>query len=549
MLKETEICGQLIESIDTLHEAIYQVYSIAFDHNYAELYSVLEISKQLSEKIFSSMTLLYPEHENIARVNDSIVNNIIASNNNILRLSKVRSPKLLDKIQFELLPLVKLLYITFYYVAFIEGDESETEKFISGMGHDLFLSESMKTGMETGKYKYDVSIMILAYNKLEYTKLCLESILKNTPAHINYELILVNHGSTDGTKEYFESMGCTKQIDLYHNGLSNVIALQAMEGKFLCSISNDIVVGEHYLDNMLACFESDLSIKYVVPTTSNISNLQSIPCDFDNLEDMEKFAKKNNRKNPYRWEQRVRLINPISVYKNDFFFQHNVFIKSYLRLRVYGAFGDDYFSLCVRRAGGKCILAKDSFCYHFGSVTLKKDIEYNKRDNLQEGREVFKKFTGIDPWGIGFCYDDNLIQSLSCNNKEAVNILGINCGLGSNPLKIRESIKENTHNCHVKIYSLTDDEAYLEDLHGVSDFVDTFRKADEIKVKFPTIKFDYIIFESNHNHFEKQLLSQTIIPRLAKNGVLCSLGLNLGAACSVDSLIYPNEKWYITTDG
>ncbi len=42
------------------------------------------------------------------------------------------------------------------------------------------------------------SIVILTHNKLEYTKLCLESIRRYTRAD-SYELIIVDNGSTDGT--------------------------------------------------------------------------------------------------------------------------------------------------------------------------------------------------------------------------------------------------------------------------------------------------------------------------------------------------------------
>jgi GT2 family glycosyltransferase/tetratricopeptide (TPR) repeat protein len=46
------------------------------------------------------------------------------------------------------------------------------------------------------------SIIILCCNELEYTRLCLESVLRHTRRP--YELVLVDNGSTDGTREYLE---------------------------------------------------------------------------------------------------------------------------------------------------------------------------------------------------------------------------------------------------------------------------------------------------------------------------------------------------------
>ncbi len=50
-----------------------------------------------------------------------------------------------------------------------------------------------------------VSIVVLAYNQLEYTKQCIESISRYT-SHIDYELITVDNGSSDGTREYFNGL-------------------------------------------------------------------------------------------------------------------------------------------------------------------------------------------------------------------------------------------------------------------------------------------------------------------------------------------------------
>ena len=49
-----------------------------------------------------------------------------------------------------------------------------------------------------------VSIIIPCFNAVKYSKECIESILLQT--NIKYELILINNGSTDGTKKYFDTL-------------------------------------------------------------------------------------------------------------------------------------------------------------------------------------------------------------------------------------------------------------------------------------------------------------------------------------------------------
>ena len=48
------------------------------------------------------------------------------------------------------------------------------------------------------------SIIILCCNQVDYTRLCLDSVLRHT--HTPYELILVDNGSTDETPDYLEEV-------------------------------------------------------------------------------------------------------------------------------------------------------------------------------------------------------------------------------------------------------------------------------------------------------------------------------------------------------
>ena len=111
------------------------------------------------------------------------------------------------------------------------------------------------------------------------------------------------------------------------------------------------------------------------------------------------------------------------------------------------------------------MLAKDAYCYHFGGVTRKDEIKNHKDKNgnvgaeafYKEAREDFIDIFGIDPLSIGVEYDPILFEHLECNDSKHVDILGINCGIGSTPLKIKESIKENVHNLDVSIYNIVDE--------------------------------------------------------------------------------------------
>jgi len=54
--------------------------------------------------------------------------------------------------------------------------------------------------------KLYASVVVSAFNRLEALKMCLTALLNQTIELDNYEIILVDDCSTDGTKEYIDSL-------------------------------------------------------------------------------------------------------------------------------------------------------------------------------------------------------------------------------------------------------------------------------------------------------------------------------------------------------
>ena len=167
----------------------------------------------------------------------------------------------------------------------------------------------------------EVTVCVLAYNRLEKTRRCVESILKYTQG-ITYELLLVDNGSEDGTLEYFQSiqypnkkiLHITKNLGaLYATNL----AMRSFSGRYFALVINDAIVTKNWLSNLLRCFESDPRIGMVTPGASNVSNLQEIPLSFSSYEEMQRKAAVYNQSDPRKWEQRVRLVAIIYLLKRE----------------------------------------------------------------------------------------------------------------------------------------------------------------------------------------------------------------------------------------
>jgi len=454
--------------------------------------------EQLEESATDMIQTLHTIADEIKQENTFIsvpvcCENLIYSINNILNLVKTRSEKICSKIAFELIPILQDFYYDFYFFTSIFGNKEKEKKHYQEEFMTMTKNNYIDQSMKTGKYKYDVSIAVFAYNKLEYTKQCVESIIKHTPSYINYELILIDNGSNDETYEYFESLSPTKTFKLKLNSLNMVFSAvsRIYEGRYILLISNDIVVTENYLDNLIKCIESDPKIAMVVPTTPNTSNCQTIPVEYSTFDEMNAFAKANNISDPIRWEERTRLCNPVSFYRSDTVISSKGVgvIDKYF---VYSEFSDDAVSLRLRRAGYKLILAKDCYCHHFGSVTLRE--AQIKENTLEKSRKLFIDRYGVDAWSTGFCYDSKFIEVLTIKEKGKVNVLGINSGFGSNPLKIK-TLHREAGNREIELFLVTDDERYVHDLQAYSTNV---RHVAKITADvFNDVSFDYILIEGN----------------------------------------------------
>jgi hypothetical protein len=351
------------------------------------------------------------------------------------------------------------------------------------------------------------------------------------PQDINYELILYNHGSSDDTQYFFESINPHKQIDIKINGVQKAVVYFTIEGEYFLGISNDVIITPNSVSNMLRALKSDNSIGFIVPSTPNISNFQTISAPYYMyMDELSKWSLENNVYDEFRHEQRVRLCNPLWMAKSrSLSADHGIgFTGRYFTDgdRMAATFPDDLMSMLMRRNSLKNILMKDAYCHHFGSITIGNDLKKKQTNQAlmyANGRRDFKNMFGIDPWGTGFCYDPELYikNGFECKFDGHIEILGINCGLGSNSLKIKELYKERKHNLDVRLTNATDDRSFEGDLRGVSDNVRIVKKAAEVFSE-SDIKYHHIVVEDAFNiHINTSKFITLCLSHLVENGTLC----------------------------
>ncbi len=509
MVKNQELALQIKEILGTLVEALPEAYNYLEANNKIVFHTLI---RDMEQALIVLENIAQQEQEEEYKEVVIKSQNCYASLQAIKQYEKENDIELaLNKLEFELFPLLRMGYARFYYFTLIEGNEEREKLFWEEEAVSLCKNYYIEESMKTGKYKYDVSIVVIAYNKLEYTRACVEAVIKNMPRGLRCELILLNHGSSDGTKEYFENIFPEKQIDIKINSDGFFVPYFIAEGKYLLTISNDVIIGKNTAEIMYEAMEEDEMIAYAVPVTPNITNLQydmkkDVIVSYESMDEFQKIARKYNRRDKQLEECRVRLLNPLSMFRTEYFSnsEKTKTLAKILLLMKHVVFGDDTISLHFRRAGYKNVLMKDIYCHHFGSVTVGNSFDYLK------GRIQFNKAYGIDAWERGVCFQYELFHKLVFNKKDAKRILGINSGMGSNPLKIKEELKAHTGNTEVQLINYTTNERMIADLKGVSDVAEYVPNWETLFAKLEG-SFDYIIICGD---IEQELAYQEYVKRL-----------------------------------
>lgn len=100
-----------------------------------------------------------------------------------------------------------------------------------------------------------ISIILPVYNSEKFLEKCIESILKQT--YQNFELIIINDGSTDNSKTICEKFATAhKNVKFFNKKNSGVSAarnygLSKAKGDYICFIDSDDYIEKNYLEILL----------------------------------------------------------------------------------------------------------------------------------------------------------------------------------------------------------------------------------------------------------------------------------------------------------
>lgn len=440
------------------------------------------------------------------------------------------------KTEFQLYPFLRQLKESFYFWGQVYPDKDRMDRYYR---EDFALCHRNPYITDGEAMPFRLSVVVVGYNHLDVTRQCVEQLLKETDFEaLQAELILIDHGSTDGTLEYFESLGVGKVIHFKRNVRMNMFVLlaQICQGEFFAFVSNDVLVTRDWAEILLQCMESDPRIIASVPATPNISNLQDsqiLHMPKDNAVEFVKQANWKNRSDPSRWNDRARLLPPLGMYRTDAVSEIGFADPYFYSME----FWDDDFSLRARRAGYRQIVCDDVACYHFGSVT---GGEFQaKEGTLSYGRELFQRKHGVDAWGNGVCYDYQGVQLAisALPAHEEIRVLGLDCGFGDTSLQIGNELRRLRRKG--ELYQLTCQPEYFPDQKFLGDGAQLASSLTEgLAEGYAGEVFSCIYLGRDIGHYSDRIsLFKAVKARLAPGGCFVFTCANPYYAWTINNLL------------
>jgi O-antigen biosynthesis protein len=232
------------------------------------------------------------------------------------------------------------------------------------------------------------SIIVPCCGQLEYTKLCVPSLLRHTRQP--FELVFLDIGSLDGTAEYLAGLAAAApvRVEIVRTptdlGIAQAVqdAIKRARGEYLVLLNNDTVVPEGWLNQLVGLAQMTPAIGLVGPMSNYAAPpqlVEQVPYRIGprknpqgegeylvDVSAVHAFARKWRDDHKGKWLEAERLGGFCLLLKREV-------LKRIGHLREasdLALFDTDLLSTKARQAGFTLACCRDLFVHHFGTRTF-----------------------------------------------------------------------------------------------------------------------------------------------------------------------------------
>ncbi|WP_081001162.1 glycosyltransferase [Pseudomonas brassicacearum] len=235
-----------------------------------------------------------------------------------------------------------------------------------------------------------VSIVLVTYNNLNLTIQCVNSILRNT-TWPNYQLIVVDNGSEDGTGDYLERLRQevpTAKVILNPDNrgfaAANNQGLREADGDILLLLNNDTVVPDGWLDPLVRHLR-DPSIGLVGPVTNAVGNEAKIEVSYTDIQQMQDFSDCYTKAHKGQSFDISMLAMFCVAFRRGILEEVGYLDEAF----GIGMFEDDDYNRRVQAAGYRTVCAEDAFIHHYGQASFRKLIASGEYQALWDKNQAY----------------------------------------------------------------------------------------------------------------------------------------------------------------
>lgn len=309
----------------------------------------------------------------------------------------------------------------------------ENAEFYCDNKQDLSYILQWKEKMRSEVAVRPVSIVIVSYNSKEVMIGCVQSIRKHN-LKTSYQLVVVDNASDDGVAEWLSSQNDILLIRNVQNrgfgGGSNQGVKAASPENDIFFLNNDTVVGPNSIFWLrMGLYEND-NIGAAGSVSNFVSPGQVIREEFHSVGEYMDYAKRNNVPSHNPYEQKIWLSGFAVLVKRRALDEVGLFDLRYGK----GYYEDNDLGVRLQYGGYRLLLCRNSFIYHYGSQSFKKEKNYRQLE--LSNQKVFQQKWGfhIDDYTYA---NENVIGLIEEKHNKTFHVLEVGCGAGATLSRIQ----------------------------------------------------------------------------------------------------------------
>lgn len=224
-----------------------------------------------------------------------------------------------------------------------------------------------------------VSIIILNYNGLKHLKVCLDSVKRTN--YGNYEVIVVDNGSTDGSVEFimknYPDVKLVKLSKNIYTAGGYTAGILVAKGKYVAILNNDVEVDENWLRPLVEVLEK---MPWVAAADAKYLNFYSRRT-FDDSAAAGRwidyfgnnFTRGVGEEDKGQYDKPVYIFGVLTIFRRDVLLKVGAFDLSY----IYG-YEDIDLGWRLYLSGYKVVYVPNSVIYHKSGASTR-DSESDRR--------------------------------------------------------------------------------------------------------------------------------------------------------------------------